>query len=123
MNTPEKRYASDLRVLTRSKSYDLRESDIRTMIFDYLGKIGVFCWLDRQGISKPGRGTFKSSKGVADIIGIYKGKPLAIEVKKPGGDLSTIQFFWLDRFRKAGGIVIVACSIVDVQKGLKEVTQ
>lgn len=112
---------SGIRELTRSKSYDLRESDIRKMIFDYLGKMNVFCWLDRQGISKPGRGTFKSSKGVADIIGIYKGKPLAIEVKRPGGDLSTIQFFWLDRFRKAGGIAIVACSIDEVQKQLSEV--
>jgi hypothetical protein len=112
---------SGIRELTRSKSYDLREADIREQIFEYLGKINVFCWRDKQGASPPGKGTFKSSKGIADIVGIYKGKPLAIEVKKPGGDLSICQFHWLNRFEKSGGITIVACSVEEVQKALSEV--
>jgi penicillin-binding protein-related factor A (putative recombinase) len=50
-------------------------------------------------------------KGVADIIGIYRGKPMAIEVKKPGGRLSDDQAKFLKRWAEEGGIAIVAYSV------------
>ena len=95
------------------------EFQIRDQIFDYLKKTGVFAWKDKQESRKPGRGTMRTSRGVADILGIYKGRPLAIEVKKPDGTLSAIQWKWLTQHRNAGGITIVATSVEDVQKEIK----
>jgi hypothetical protein len=71
----------------------------------------IFHWKQWQGqFSEP---------GVADIIGIYQGKPLAIEIKTSRGKLSEIQADWLGRFAQAGGIVIIARSPEDVAEALK----
>jgi len=56
---------------------------------------------------------------VADIIGIFKGKPLAIEVKWGKGKTTEKQDKFLEDFRKNGGIAFVAYSIDDVVKELK----
>jgi hypothetical protein len=48
---------------------------------------------------------------VADILGCYKGRLLAIEVKAPGGRLSDHQQVFMARVTKEGGIAIVAYSV------------
>ena len=55
-----------------------------------------------------------SEKGVADIIGCYKGRFLAIEIKTDKGVVSDHQKNFLDRVTKAGGLALVARSIDDV---------
>ena len=64
-------------------------------------------------------------KGVADILGIYRGRFFAIEVKKPKdltpkGRLSENQKIFLKEVQDNGGIAIVAHSIEDVEQGLGE---
>jgi len=60
-------------------------------------------------------------KGVADILGIYKGKPLAIEVKAEKGRVSPHQREFLEEFAREGGIAMVARSVEQVERALNEV--
>lgn len=62
---------------------------------------------------------FGAIKGVADILGIYNGRPLAIEVKTTRGVVSEFQKDFLIRFQAAGGISFVARSVDDVVKKLE----
>jgi penicillin-binding protein-related factor A (putative recombinase) len=69
-------------------------------------------------------------KGVSDIIGIYKGKFLAIEVKLPkrqvgektyaAGRLSPFQKIFLQDVIDHGGIAFVATSADEVEQKLGE---
>jgi Holliday junction resolvase len=90
----------------------LKEADITKQIRHYLNCKGIFHYKAWQGLG--------SERGVADIIGIYMGKPLAIEVKSEKGRLSKYQERWLKRFENAGGIAFVARSVDDVEERLAE---
>lgn len=57
-------------------------------------------------------------KGIPDILGIWCNKPLAIEVKAPGGMASRDQLEFLDEWKKKGGIGIVAESLYEVVSAL-----
>lgn len=59
-------------------------------------------------------------KGVSDILGIYKGKFLAIEVKTPTGRASPFQKTFLKDVTDCGGIGFIARSIEDVEENLKK---
>ena len=96
----------------------MKEREIQKQIRDYINKAGGFCWMDRQGSTRPGKGTFHTSKGVADLLGIWKGKPLAIEVKVPGKDASEEQKLFLARHAQHGGISFVAHSVDEVREEL-----
>ena len=87
------------------------EKDITRQIRAYLNMRGIWHFKVWQGLG--------SVKGVADIIGIYNGRPLAIEVKTVRGKLSEHQERFLTRWRNEGGIAIVARSVEDVEQGLK----
>ena len=84
----------------------LSEREITKQIREYLAIQHVFHWKNWQGLG--------SAPGVADILGIYKGKPLAIEVKTEKGKLSTNQALFLEQFRAEGGIAIIARSVSDI---------
>lgn len=86
------------------------EGMVTCSIRDLLKTIGVFHWKEFQ--------TLGSFPGVSDIVGIYKGRFLAIEVKAPKGKPSPAQVAFLDRIRQEGGIAILAYSIDDVIEGL-----
>lgn len=89
----------------------LSEKQITKQIRDYLKIKNIFHWKVFQ--------TLGSARGVADIIGIYKRQPLAIEIKNQKGKLSSQQRLFLMNFAENGGIVIVARSVEDVINGLK----
>jgi len=77
----------------------------------------VFCWKEHSGgIYKPdGTGYIPLGlKGKADILGVYKGRFLAIEVKRPSGKLSVDQYEFITAINNAGGLAFVATSIDDV---------
>ena len=57
-------------------------------------------------------------KGVPDILGIWCGRPLAVEVKKPGGVISKEQIEFISTFTQLGGVAFVAMSVDDVVKKL-----
>ena len=57
-------------------------------------------------------------KGIADILGIYNGKFLAIEIKTHRGRVSPEQQRFLDNVNQHGGIGFVARSVEDVAEAL-----
>lgn len=59
-------------------------------------------------------------RGTADILGIYKGKFLAIEVKSEKGRPSIHQKIFLEQVNKEGGLGFIARSIDDVERELKK---
>lgn len=107
----------------------IKEKDIQKAILQWLSMQPRECiaWQnDSVGIYDPTKKTFRARPkgalaGVADILGIWRGLPLAIEVKRPGGIVSEAQEEFLERFEKHGGISIVAYSLDDVIRELKAV--
>ena len=58
-------------------------------------------------------------KGIADILGCWKGRLIAIEVKTPRGKLSEKQEQFLMEVNAAGGLGFVARSVEDVMRELE----
>ena len=101
------------------------EKDIQSAICDYLKAEGVFFWRQNTGgMFDPTTRRFRknngkhSMNGVADILGMYKEKLLAIEVKAGNNKPSNDQEIFLQQVADNGGIAIVAWSIDDVKEGL-----
>jgi len=88
----------------------IREKDITKAIRDFLNALGIFHWKVHQGLG--------SEKGAPDIIGIYQGRLLGIEVKVPRGQPSENQKQFIAAINRAGGIAFVARSVDDVIKAL-----
>lgn len=87
------------------------EHDITKAIRSMLNCLGVFHWKAWQGpMSQP--------RGVADILGCWEGRMLAIEVKRPGGKVTDDQEKFLKKVAENGGIAFVARSVDDVISGL-----
>jgi hypothetical protein len=88
------------------------ETEITKAIRQILKSLGIYCWKQWQGpMSQP--------KGVADIIGVWNGRFLAIEVKRPDGRLTEDQERFIGKIRAHGGIALVARSVDDVIDGLE----
>lgn len=96
------------------------ESAIRNQICSWLSFQKCFCFVhDSVGIYDPKTKRFRSNtnryriKGVADVLGIWKGKFLAIEVKTKRNYPTPEQKTFLARVNAEGGIGFVARSIED----------
>ena len=74
-------------------------------IRDVLKLAGVYHWKVHQGLG--------SAPGVSDLLGIYKGRMLAIEVKAPGKKIKpgSAQQRFLANIHVNGGIAIEADSV------------
>lgn len=59
-----------------------------------------------------------SEKGIPDILGIWQGRMLGIEVKRPSGKVSPEQEAFMLRINEAGGLAFVAHSVKDVIENL-----
>lgn len=97
------------------------EKQIQNEILEYLNSLPhCRAWQTQSGaVFDPTRRSFRKPPkwapiGVADIIGIWHGYFLAIEVKRPGGRLSAHQKDWLSDMVKRGAIAMVAFSLQDV---------
>jgi Holliday junction resolvase len=88
----------------------MTEKELTQSIRNLLRNLGVFHWKQIGSLGSP--------KGIADIIGIWEGKFLAIEVKTENGKLSTYQEDFLSAVKANNGIGIVARSVDDVIDGL-----
>jgi len=82
------------------------EAAITKSIRDLLTRFQIFHWKNWGGMM--------GTKGVPDIIGIYKGRFLGIEVKTAIGNVSPEQEQFLKNIQENGGIGFVARSIDDV---------
>jgi hypothetical protein len=56
--------------------------------------------------------------GVADILGCYKGRMIAIELKSPTGKATPDQERFLQNVKDAGGIAFIAKTLDEVIDGL-----
>ncbi len=52
-------------------------------------------------------------KGVSDILGIWAGKMLVLEVKKPGGKVSPEQASFIEDAKRHGAIAAIVYSLED----------
>jgi penicillin-binding protein-related factor A (putative recombinase) len=103
------------------------EKQIQNAILEYLNYLPECkAWTNQSvGIYNPATGGFRrqvgkyTSKGVSDIIGIYHGKMLCIEVKSKTGKLSEHQEMFLKEMKRHGAIAFVARSVNDVAEVLK----
>lgn len=82
------------------------------------GLINVIDQIGIRGRRKLGMGR---GKGVADLIGIWRGWPLAIEVKTPTGVVTPEQTLWLSAWERHGGKAFIFRSLADAQRELNEV--
>lgn len=62
-----------------------------------------------------------SKAGVPDLLACYKGKFIAIEVKKPKGVVSPLQKVNIETINNIGGIAIVARKLEHVELLLGEI--
>lgn len=82
---------------------------------------GCKAWKNKStGTYDPVKGIFRrsyskfSEKGSSDILGIYRGKMICIEVKSAKGKLRPEQLEFLTTMQKLGAIAFVARSLEDV---------
>jgi hypothetical protein len=100
---------------------EMTEAEIKREICEWLETKQWECMFWVQSAGKiPGRinRSRYQRNGIPDILGIWKMRPLAIEVKKPGGKISEEQRKFMLEFMEYGGIGIVAWSLDDVKKEL-----
>lgn len=103
-----------------------KEKEIENSILAYLNSIPeCFAWKNQGvGIYDPTKKTYRRSKnkyhvkGVSDILGFYRDKFFAIEVKREGNYPSIDQEEFIKRVRKHKHIAFVAYSVDDVIKAL-----
>jgi len=101
---------------------DLKEKDIERLILDWLNaQPGCKAWKNKSmGTFDPIRGIYRanhskySEKGSSDILGIWNGKMLCIEVKSRRGTLRPEQKVFLDSMGTLGALTLVARSLHDV---------
>jgi penicillin-binding protein-related factor A (putative recombinase) len=103
----------------------VKEKVVVSQILTYLQSRGVFIWKNASvGIWDQQRKCFRRPvskfqiKGVSDILGVYGGRFLAIEVKAKKGVVSKEQVTFLKAIRDRGGIAFVARSVEDVASEL-----
>ena len=104
------------------------ENRIKRDICDFLKASGALIFVhDSAGIFDPIRRRYRANhdpyrrKGVSDLLGIWRGRFLAIEVKtlKPKKYPSKEQRQFLKDVADAGGIAVLARSVEDVRKALE----
>lgn len=103
------------------------EKQIQNAILEYLSFLPECkAWTNQStGIYDAKAGCYRSNKGrftnkgVSDIIGIYRGKMLCIEVKSKKGKLAPHQEMFLQEMKRHGAIAFVARSVNDVAEVLK----
>lgn len=76
-------------------------------------------WLESNGYwwMKVHGDMFQKS-GVPDILACINGKCVGIEVKRPGGVVSELQKYNIEKIQAAGGVAFVAYSVEDVRVNL-----
>lgn len=102
----------------------VREADVQRACLQYLAALGVMAWRNNTtGVYDPTTKRFRpnhSINGVADILGALPGgRALAVECKSSTGKVSEDQRYFLDDFRKTGGLAVVARSVDDLKAALK----
>lgn len=88
----------------------ISEHDITISIRNLLKTFHIFHWKNHGGPM--------GARGVPDILGIFQGRLLGIEVKTAAGKPSPDQERFIQNINDAGGIAFVARSVDDVIENL-----
>lgn len=119
----------DKKIKKKSKKLELGQSekDVQARILKRLGLVrNGFFWRENSGMvqqqDKYGKTRMWRAgiKGIADIIGVYKGVFVGIEVKAKGKKPSEYQTAFLRRVRECGGVGFVCDDDTEVLELLKE---
>ena len=102
------------------------ENRIKRDICDFLKASGGMIFVhDSVGIFDPVRRCYRANqdpfrrRGVSDLLGIWKSRFIAIEVKVPKKYPTKEQKEFLRDVAAAGGIAVLARSVDDVRKALQ----
>jgi len=95
----------------------MTEADIQRSIMLALSQAGCLIWRNNSGILKNPAGIpIKfgiGNPGGSDLIGLYRGRFIAIEVKTPKGRATPEQIRFIEAVKKHGGIAGIARSVED----------
>lgn len=100
------------------------EQHVKRDIMEYLRFIprSKFWWNKSVGVYDPVRMVFRRGrskweiKGVSDILGIWNGRFVAIEVKSKTGRVTTEQRAFIEEMNTLGAIAFVARCVADVRE-------
>lgn len=90
---------------------------------------GVFAWKNHTaGFFDPKRRIFRrhhspwAIRGTSDILGVYRGRLIAVEVKAKGGRISSEQSLFIDRVREFGALACVVWSLDELREAFQQWT-
>jgi penicillin-binding protein-related factor A (putative recombinase) len=113
--------------MKKQKAPEPLEKEIETSILQYLEFVpSCYAWKNQSSaIFDPTKKVFRKAKskflinGVSDILGIFNGQFLAIEVKRPSNKVRPDdQVNFIKHINSMGGKAFFATSIDDVKEGL-----
>lgn len=98
----------------------LSESHVQRQILDWLERKGIFHYRQNTGVARlKGFHVRFGTRGAPDIVAIYRGMYVGIEVKKLGKLQTEEQKTYMQNVRHAGGMYILAYEISDVTRVLE----
>ncbi len=95
-----------LMIENKNRKLRISEHDITISIRNLLKTFNIFHWKNHGGPM--------GARGVPDILGIYQGRLLGIEIKTATGKPSPEQERFIQNINAAGGLAFVARSVEDV---------
>lgn len=108
---------------------ELSEKDIERQILEFLETLpDCFAWKQNTVGAPSGSGGYRLAKsrfifrGVSDILGVFRGRAIAIEVKTRVGKVSPEQEMFMENIRNHGGFAFVARSLDDAIRKMKEIS-
>ena len=110
----------------RKPKIPMSETALVAAILELLTIRRVYAYRQNQGalrVPREGRKDrvirFATAEGISDVIGIYRGRYLAIEAKVHPNLPTVEQVLFLETVRKEGGVAVLAYSTDDVIAALK----
>ncbi len=95
----------------------VKEHDILQAVRLEASRLGALTWRNNQGAYKDAKGYYIKygvcNPGGSDLVGIYKGLFLGLEIKQPGKQPTDAQLNFIETINKHGGI---ACVISDPEQ-------
>ena len=86
------------------------EAALKRAVRDYAGYVGMRLWSIIGGIGQ--------EPGIADFIGIYRGRPVAIETKAGKNTLTAHQQRFKEEWERHGGLFIECRDVKDISDAL-----
>ena len=104
------------------------EKEVQKQVLEYLNLCTkILVWRTNSGgmtAEYKGRKRyipFNGAQGHSDLFGVLPdGKALAIECKRPGGELTALQQGFLDKVNQSKGLGMVVDSVESLRKQLRE---